>query len=108
MRRSIATQFSDHPHVDGVVISSASAWPLGTIEPDAQQDGQDGYALRCSILPIMARETLIVPLNTGEGTKRHARMWRDLYASEPNWLDHALERFALPPCAEIFAVTTEP
>lgn len=102
MRHNIAGQLSDHPHVDGVVISSASAWPQGTIEPDAHEDGQDGYALRCSIPPMMARETLIVPLNTEEGTRRHARMWRDLYASEPNWLDHALERFALPNRAEIF------
>jgi hypothetical protein len=61
MRQNILSRLSDHPHVEGVVISSASGWPQGTIEPDEDELG--GYALRCAIPPMMARETLIVPVH---------------------------------------------
>jgi hypothetical protein len=60
MRHNILSQLSDHPHVDGVVISSASAWPQGTIIPDEYEDEFGGHALRCAIPPMMARETLII------------------------------------------------
>jgi|SRR5271154_1308549 len=103
MRQNILSQLSDHPHVDGVVVSSASAWPQGTIEPDEYEDGLGGYALRCAIPPMMARETLVVPLHTDPDTTRYAHVWRDLYASEPDWLDYALMRFELPSVTEIFA-----
>jgi hypothetical protein len=103
MRQNILSQLSDHPHVGGVVISSASAWPQGTIEPDEYEDTLGGHALRCAIPPMMARETLIVPLHAHAETTRSARVWRDLYASEPVWLDYALARFALPSTSEIFA-----
>jgi hypothetical protein len=104
MRQNILSQLSEHPHVDGVVISSASAWPQGTIEPGEYEDELGGYALRCAIPPLMARETLVVPLRTDTDTSRHARIWRDLYAFEPGWLDHALGQFRLPSAAEIFAI----
>jgi hypothetical protein len=103
MRQNIAGQLTDHPHVDGVVISSACAWPQGTIDPDECDDELGGYALRCAIPPMMARETLIIPLHTDADTRRHARIWRDMYASEQNWLDYALKKFALPSVAQIFA-----
>jgi hypothetical protein len=106
MRHNIISQLSDHPHVDGVIISSASAWPQGTIDPDEHDDELGGHALRCAIPPMMARETLIVPLRVDTDTERHARVWRDLYASEQNWLDHALKKFTLPTVAEIFRVET--
>jgi hypothetical protein len=54
---------------------------------------------------MMARETLIVPLHTDAETRRYARVWRNLYCSEPDWLDHALKKFALPNVAEIFATS---
>jgi hypothetical protein len=104
MRQNILSGLSDHPHVDGVVISSASAWPQGTINPDEYEE-LGGHALRCSIPPMMARETLIVPLHTDAETTRYARVWRDLYASEPDWFDYALEKFDLPNVAEIFATS---
>ena len=107
MRQNILSGLSDHPHVAGVVISSASAWPQGTIEPDGYADEVGGYALRCSIPPMMARETLIVPLRPDSETSRYARVWRDLYASEPDWLDYALRKFDLPTVGEIFATTGE-
>jgi hypothetical protein len=103
MRRNILSGLSDHPHVDGVVISSASAWPQGTVTPDEYEDGVGGHALRCSLPPMMARETLIVPLHLTAETTGHARVWRDLYASEPEWLGWALAQFDLPSTAEIFA-----
>lgn len=103
MRQNILSQLSEHPHVDGVVISSASAWPQGTIELDEYEDELGGYALRCAIPPLMARETLVVPLRIKAPTSEHARLWRALYASEPGWLDHALGQFCLPSVAEIFA-----
>lgn len=102
MRQNLLSQLSDHPHVDGVVISSASAWPQGTIEPDEYEEELGGFALRCAIPPMMARETLIVPLHTDAETTRYARVWRDLYASEPDWLAYALEKFDLPVVAEVF------
>jgi hypothetical protein len=108
MRQNILSQLSDHPHVDGVVISSASAWPQGMIVPDEYEDELGGFALRRAIPPMMARETLIVPLHMDTETRRHAHVWRDLYASEPDWLDHALAKFDLPMVSEIFATSDEP
>jgi hypothetical protein len=105
MRQNIATRLADHPHVDGVVISSASAWPQGAIAADEYVDAAGGYAFRSAIPPIRARETLVIPLNKEPDTTDHARVWRDLYASEPNWLDHALETWGLPTVAEIFAAS---
>lgn len=105
MRQNILSQLSEHPHVDGVVISSASAWPQGTIVPDEYEDELGGYALRCFIPPMMARETLIVPLHADSETRRYAGVWCDLYASEPDWLDYALAKFDLPTVAEIFATS---
>lgn len=103
MRHNIISQLAGHPHVDGVVISSAAAWPQGTVEPDEHEDELGGYALRCAIPPMLARETLVVPLRADAACREHARVWRDLYASEPDWLDRALARFGLPEVADIFA-----
>jgi hypothetical protein len=108
MRHNIISQLTDHPHVDGVVISSAAAWPQGTIEPDEYEDDLGGHALRCAIPPMLARETLIVPLQDDAASRQHACIWRDLYASEPDWLGHALDRFGLPAAADIFAVKIPP
>jgi hypothetical protein len=105
MRQNIVSGLSDHPHVNGVVISSASAWPQAPINADEYEDEDGSYALRCAIPPLMARESLVVPLHSDEKTRRHARVWRDLYASEQDWLDHALKKFDLPSAAEIFATT---
>ena len=103
MRHNIAAQLADHPHVDGVVISSAAAWPQGTFEPDEHHDTLGGYALRTAIPPLLARETLVIPLGRTPQNREDARFWRDLYASEPVWLDHALELLALPGVSAIFA-----
>jgi hypothetical protein len=105
MRRNILSQLSDHPHVDGVVISSASAWPQGTITPDQYQHDFSGHALRRAIPPMLARETLIIPLHHDPATRKYAQVWSDLYASEPDWLDHALAQFDLPMISEIFATS---
>jgi hypothetical protein len=102
MRENLRSGLAAHPHVDGVVISSASAWPQGTIEPGEYSDAVGGYALRCAIPPIRARETLVIPLNTKPHTLDHAQVWRDLYASEPDWLDYGLAQLGLPSTAEIF------
>ncbi len=103
MRHNIASALADHGHVDGVVISSGCSWSQGTIVADEYEDAVGGYAIRCAIPPIMARETLVVALNSADQTMRQARLWRDLYASEPNWLDRALAQFDLPGVAEIFS-----
>ena len=105
MRQNILSQLSNHPHVDGVVISSASARPQGTIIPDEYKDEFGGYALRCVIPPMMARETLIIPLHPDLETRGYARVWSDVYASEPDWLDHALAQFNLPTVSEIFTAS---
>lgn len=108
MRQNILSGLSDYPHVDGVVISSASTWPQGTIDPDSYEGGSHGWALRCCIPPIRARETLIVPLHADGATKKYARVWRDLYAAESAWLDYALAQFQLPSTEEIFTPPGEP
>jgi CHAD domain-containing protein len=82
MRTNITQALSGHPHIDGVVLSSALAWPQGTIDPDQHADERGGHALRV-----------------------HARVWRDLYAAEPDWPDTALRRFGLPPLTQVFAPT---
>ncbi len=105
MRQNITSVLSDHAHVDGVVISSGSGWAQGEVVPEECEDESGGYALRCCIPPIMARETLIVPLSPDLQTSGQARIWRDLYASEPGWLDYALAKFELPTVAEIFPPT---
>jgi hypothetical protein len=105
MRLNIANSLAHHRHVDGVVLSSAAAWPQGTIASDEFEDGAGGYALACSIPPMLARETLVVPLRSDPETRAHARLWRDMYASEPEWLDYALDRRGLPSVARIFAPT---
>jgi hypothetical protein len=56
---------------------------------------------------MMARETLIIPVHADSETRRYAGVWHDLYASEPGWLDHALEKFDLPTVAETFAPPDE-
>jgi hypothetical protein len=103
MRHNIASVLGDRPHVEGVVISSGSGWPQGTVIDEDYEDSDLGYAIRRGIPPIMARETLVVPLRVGGETPVHTRIWRDLSASEPGWLDYALAQFELPSTAEIFA-----
>ncbi len=105
MRQNILSQLSNHPHVDGVVISSASAWPQGMITPNQYEDEFGGYALRCAVSSMMAWESLISPTHPDPETRGYARVWRDLYASEPDWLDHALAKFDLPVVSEIFATS---
>jgi hypothetical protein len=105
MRTNIVHALSGHPHVDGVVLSSALAWPQGTIDPDEHADQSGGYALRVTVPPMMARETLVVPLRAQARPVAHARAWRDVYAAEPEWPDLALEQFGLPLVTDIFAPT---
>ena len=105
MRTNIMHALSGHPHVDGVVLSSALAWPQGTIDPDEHADQNGGYALRVTVPPMMARETLVVPLCLEAGPVAHARAWRDLYAAEPDWPDKVLGRVGLPLVANIFEST---
>jgi len=102
MRHNVASVLGDRPHVEGVVISSGSGWPQGIVVDDDHEDHDAGYAIRRSIPPIMARESLVIPLRTGGETTAHARAWRELYASEPGWLDYALAQFGLPSTTAIF------
>jgi hypothetical protein len=54
---------------------------------------------------MLARETLIIPLHQDPDTRGYAQVWSDLYAAEPDWLDHALAQFDLPMVSEIFATS---
>ncbi len=103
MHSNIRNALAGHSHVDGVVLSSALAWPQGTIDPDEYADPHGGHALRVVVPPLMARETLVLPLRAQAEPIAHARVWRDLYASEPDWPDHALGQFGLPLTREVFA-----
>jgi hypothetical protein len=103
MSENLAVALSGHPHVDGVVLSSALAWPQGEVTPGEHYDDDGGYALRCAVPPILARETLIVALRGNAQPSEHARSWRDIYIREPDWAEHSLDRFGLPSVKEIFA-----
>jgi hypothetical protein len=102
MRHNISTALAQHAHVDGVVISSGCGWPQTTIVPEEFADELGGYAMRCQVPPIRARETLIVPLNPGAQTVGQALIWRDLYSAEEGWLDTALAGVHLPAVADLF------
>jgi hypothetical protein len=107
MRENLHATLSEHPHVDGVVLSSALAWPQGNVTPDEHYDEHGGHALRCAVPPILARETLIVALRSNAQPYEHARLWRDIYTREPDWAEHTLDRFGMPSVAEIFTPTDD-
>jgi hypothetical protein len=102
MRHNILSALLEYPHVDGVVISSSSGWTQGTVLDEDSEHPDGGYAIRRHLPPMMGRETLVVPLNQDTQTISQARIWPDLYGSEPDWLDYALAKFALPTVAQIF------
>lgn len=59
------------------------------------------YGLRRLLPAVRVRESMIVPV-TAHG-RDQARVWRELYNDEENWLDWALDRAGLPRREQIFS-----
>jgi hypothetical protein len=87
--------------IEGVVLSSGALLAQGEFygESAATEDGC--YGLRRVLPAVRVRETMIVPV-TARG-RDEARIWRELYNAEENWLDWALNLAGLPQRDQIFA-----
>ena len=84
---------------DGVVLSSAAGAHNGQL--DETVTSEDGIAVRRTVAPNRARETLILPFSdTG---RQHVETWLLLASAESDWLDWALGEAGVGPVAEIFA-----
>jgi hypothetical protein len=87
--------------LDGIVLSCGALLAQGAFEDEDVQLTPDLVALR-RCLPLMrVRETLILVNNADAITATAA--WKAYYASEPSWLDWALDQVGLPSTAAILA-----
>jgi len=102
LQHNVASVLGEHPHVAGVVMTPGAVLTQGMFA-DEDHEGPEGFALRRLIAPLRVRETLIMPLDAYQDTTDLAHAWRDLYASEPRWLDHALQVVGLPSADDVFA-----
>jgi hypothetical protein len=77
----------------GVVVSCGPL--IDTRAMAGDYIGTGGIAgLRRRLDALRARETIVVPLSPAGAS--HARLWRDLYDAEPQWLAEALKSASLP------------
>lgn len=82
----------------GIVISSGAALHAGdVVEETIREVG--GIAMRRRVMPLRARETLIIPLT--EQSKGTIDAWEALLDAEATWLPWVLDRFGLPNVAQI-------
>lgn len=89
LRQSIGEQFDD---LRGIVLSSP---PFLSTSEDATEILDDGsVALRRNLPATRIRETFIVPLATS--AIQEAKIWEQLYTSEPTWLSWSRTRGILP------------
>ena len=86
----------------GLVIGSGSAQRQSEFANEDVTSPDGAYALRRVITPLRVRETLIITAEVANGDTQPTK-WRDLYASEPAWLDWALRQLGLPSASDIFA-----
>jgi hypothetical protein len=88
------------PGSDGAVLTGGGVLAQGDFYGESARGVQDYYALRRVLPARRVRETMIVPV-TARGCSQ-AGIWRELYNTEESWLDWALSRAGLRPCADIF------
>ena len=81
--------------------SSGALLAQGSFDNEDVQAGPGLAAVRRNLPFVRVRETVIV--SDRDAPDPSAAWLRDLYASEPGWLDWSLERLGLPSTAEILA-----
>lgn len=86
--------------IEGVVLSSGAVTAQGEFYGESAPAQGGCYGLRRLLPAARVRETMIVPV-TARG-RDQARVWRELYNDEENWLDWALELAGLPRRDQIF------
>lgn len=87
--------------IDGVVLSSGAVLAQGDFHGESAPAQGGCYGLRRLLPAARVRETMIVPV-TAQG-RDQARLWRELYNDEPDWLDWALDQVGLPRREQIFS-----
>ncbi len=87
----------DDQKPEGIILCSAAGLAASTTEETAQT--RNGVALRRAVRPLRARETLIMGFSPGAQAMIPA--WQALADAEGDWLDWALDRYALPNIGEI-------
>jgi hypothetical protein len=96
--RPVLRQVQD---IEGVVLSSGALLAQGDFYGESAPAEDGCYGLRRLLPAVRIRETMIVPI-TPRGHDQ-ARIWRELYNSEEDWLDWALHRAGLPERDRIFS-----
>ena len=86
--------------IDGVVLSSSALFAQGEFYGESARTDDGCYGLRRVLPAVRVRETMIVPV-TARG-RDQARVWRELYNDEGDWLDWALQVAGLPRREQIF------
>jgi hypothetical protein len=86
--------------IEGVVLSSGSLLAQGEFYGESARTDDGCYGLRRVLPAVRVRETMIVPV-TPSG-RDQARIWRELYNAEEEWLDWALHLAGLPERDQIF------
>jgi len=86
--------------IEGVVLSSGALLAQGEFYGESARTEDGFYGLRRLLPAARVRETMIVPVTPrGRG---QARIWRELYNAEEEWLDWALHLARLPQRDQIF------
>ena len=87
--------------LDGIVLSCGALLRQGAFEDEDVRLAPDLVALRRCLPFMRVRETLILANNADALTA--TAVWNAYYASEPSWLDWALDHLSLPSTAAILA-----
>jgi hypothetical protein len=86
--------------IEGVVLSSGALLAQGEFRGESAPAEDGCYGLRRPLPAARVRETMIVPVTPrGRG---QARIWRELYNAEEEWLDWALHLAGLPQRDQVF------
>jgi hypothetical protein len=86
--------------IEGVVLSSGALLAQGEFHGESARTVHGCYGLRRLLPAVRVRETMIIPV--APRGRDQARIWRELYNAEEDWLDWALHLAGLPQCDQIF------
>lgn len=101
LANGIAESLSGFPHVAGLVLSSAPASQVGSLNAETQLLDSRAIHLVVPVQPPFVRETLIVANPVGSAQDQ-AEAWLQWYREEGNWLSWALEAQGYPPLEKVF------
>lgn len=93
LAETFGSLFAAHPHVLGVVVTSAPHRLDGPIEPADEASDRGSDYLR-TLPDGMVRESIVIPRKLV--VPEQYALVRQLCADEPSWLDHALARLSVP------------